>query len=154
VILTGTAINRLLEEPKPAVQVAALVPPTREKRGHRENQVQVTGTQGSNFRLVVRELVRDPLDFSVTLAYEIPGSTRIFRLRRHNGASHSHTNKLEGTRLTGFHVHMATERYQTAGFKEEAYAESTDAYESLSGAIEHMLEAAGFEAQSQGSFGV
>ena len=116
--------------------------------------MQVTGTQGSNFRLVVRKLVRDPLDFSVTLAYEIPGSTRIFRLRRHNGASHWHTNKLEGTRLTGFHVHMATERYQTAGFKEEAYAESTDAYESLSGAIEHMLEVAGFEAQSQGSFGV
>jgi len=154
VILTDETITTLLEESKPAVQVAALVPPTREKRGHRENQVQVTGAQGSNFRLVVRQLVRDPLDFSVLLAYEIPSSTRSFRLRRHNGASHSHTNKLEGTRLTGFHVHMATERYQAAGFKEEAYAESTDAYESLSGAIEHMLEVAGFEAQSQGSFGV
>lgn len=75
---------------------------------------------------------------------------RTKRLRRHNGSSHRHTNRLEGRVVRGFHVHLATERYQLAGLKEDDYAEATSNYGDLAVAIDHMLEAAGFESPSQG----
>jgi hypothetical protein len=41
--------------------------------------------------------------------------------------------------VTGFHVHVATERYQAAGFKEDSYAEATNSYIDLPGAIDTCL---------------
>jgi hypothetical protein len=100
---------------------------------------------------MVRQAILDPDDFSVILGYEPPSSTAIFRLRRHNGPSHDHPNQLEGTLVTGFDVHMATERYQGAGFKEDGYAETTNLYSDLPGAIRHMLSVANFEPPAQTS---
>lgn len=102
---------------------------------------------GSRFRLFARQLTLDPLDLSVILGYEVP-SSRVFRLRRHNGNSHRHTNRLDGEIVRGFHIHMATERYQLAGLKE--YAEATTRYGDLAGAIDHMLDVAGLEPPAQG----
>jgi len=153
-VLDDPTIERLIREPKPSLELARLMSAKR-KRGHRETQVEVEGREGSRFRVIVRQLVLDPLDFSVILAYLPSGSTRAFRLRRHNGNSHEHSNKLERTNIRfDFHVHMATERYQVAGFKEEGYAEPTDAYGDLPGAVAYMLEAAGFEPPTQGSMAV
>jgi hypothetical protein len=53
--------------------------------------------------------------------------------------------------VTGFHVHVATERYQAAGFKEDSYAEATNSYIDLPGAIRHMLNVANFEPPAQTS---
>ena len=153
-VLDDPTIERLTREPKPSLELAQLMSAKR-KRGHRETQIEVEGGEGSRFRVTVRQLVLDPLDFSVILAYLPSGSTRAFRLRRHNGNSHEHSNKLERTNIRfDFHVHMATERYQVAGFKEEGYAEPTDAYGDLPGAVAYMLEAAGFEPPTQGSMAV
>jgi len=149
-VLDDGAIAQLLVEPKPPLELSHLVP-SAAKGMHREAQREVTGTAGSKFRVIVRQLVRDPLDFSVILAYAIPDSNRLFRLRRHNGDSHPHTNKLEGTTITGFHVHLATERYQLAGFREDAFAEAADAYSDLFGAIGAMLDAAAFAPPPQGT---
>ena len=93
-VLDDPTIERLIREPKPSLELAHLMSAKR-KRGHRETQVEVEGREGSRFRVIVRQLVLDPLDFSVILAYLPSGSTRAFRLRRHNGNSHEHSNKLE-----------------------------------------------------------
>jgi len=153
-VLDDPTIERRIREPKPSLELAQLLSAKR-KRGHRETQVEVEGREGSRFRVIVRQLVLDPLDFSVILAYLPSGSTRAFRLRRPNGNSHEHSNKLERTNIRfDFHVHMATERYQVAGFKEEGYAEATDAYGDLPGAVAYMSEAATFEPPTQGSMAV
>jgi hypothetical protein len=49
-------------------------------------------------------------------------------LRRHNGRSHEHTNQIEASTFYDFHIHMATERYQELGMREDAYAEATDRF--------------------------
>jgi hypothetical protein len=43
-----------------------------------------------------------------------------------------------------FHIHQATERYQEAGWYEETYAEPTDRFADLHGAIKCMLKDCGF----------
>ena len=44
-----------------------------------------------------------------------------------------------------FHIHTATERYQEAGYAEEHYAEPTDRYADLSGAIQCLIQDCAFE---------
>ena len=114
--LSDEDIQRLLEERKPLpknyVQRLMLKP----KRGHKEREMQVKGTSGSDFRVIVRQNDLNPLDFSVILAYQAPNSNQFFRLRRYNGKHGEHTNKLEEQRFYNFHVHTATERYQALGF--------------------------------------
>lgn len=147
-LLTDSAIAELLAERKPAISVPDLVPRKVRDR-HVEAHHEFVGDDGSRFRLTVRQLLLDPLDFSVVLMYSVPGTSRQFRLRRCNGDSHLHTNKIERNVIDGFHVHTATERYQAAGFKEDDFAEPTDAYAELFGAIRHMLRTASFDAESQ-----
>lgn len=147
--LSDAQIARLVAERKPTVDHEALNA-GQASAGHRRSTITVQGENGSRFRLFVRQLILDPLDFSVILGYDVPNSNRVFRLRRHNGSSHRHTNRLESQVVHGFHVHLATERYQLAGLKEDDYAEATTSYGDLAGAIHHMLEAAGFESPSQG----
>jgi hypothetical protein len=116
---------------------------TRPKQGHSERELDVEGTSGSSFRLILRQSLVNPLDFSVILVYSIPGTNQLFRLRRHNGKSHEHTNKLEGNTFYDFHEHYATERYQDSGFREDAYAEPTDRFADFEGAITWMIEDCG-----------
>jgi hypothetical protein len=149
-ILSDAQIGDLVAEPKPATTLASLIPQTR-KGMHREARVDLVGRSDSAFRLMVRQATLDPDDFSVILAYEPASSTAIFRLRRHNGSSHDHSNRIEGTLVTGFHVHVATERYQAAGFKEDGYAQATNSYGNLPGAIQQMLDVANFEPPAQTS---
>jgi hypothetical protein len=148
--LSDAQIAGLIAEPKPTVEVKALIP-GKVAAGHRRSTKSVEGTAGSSFRLMVRQAIADPTDFSVILGYEVPQSNRLFLLRRHNGDSHRHPNRLEGTVARGFHIHLATERYQLAGFKEDGYAEATTSYSDLSGAIVHMLAVAAFQPPAQGS---
>lgn len=152
-LLSDARIAELIGEPKPTLELGSLLPPDKRKGAHRERQVQVTGENGSNFRVIVRQTVLDPHDFSVILAYEIPETTGVFRLRRHNGDSHDHPNRIEGDTVRGFHVHIATERYQLAGYHEDGYAEATDAYGDLAGATQHILTAANFEPPAQETLG-
>lgn len=149
--LSDKEIAALIGDPKPEVSLAELLP-KRAKRGHVEQERQVEGRSGAKFHLIVRQNVKVPTDFSVILAYAMPTVHRRFRLRRHNGASHHHSNKLEGNVVEGPHVHFATQRYQEAGFKEDAYAVATDEYTDLLGAINHMLDVACFAKPPQESF--
>ncbi len=75
------------------------------------------------------------LDFSVIIATRLENPNRVFRLRRYNGLSHIHSNKLESQTFFDYHIHSATERYQKLGLHEESYATPTDRYENFEGAI-------------------
>jgi hypothetical protein len=104
IVLTDTEIAQLIAEPKvwPDLSKLELKP----KRGHKERDTAVTGKNGGEFQLILRQSMFNPLDFSVILGYQVPKSTQLFRLRRYNGKNHEHTNKIEGTRFYDFHIHM------------------------------------------------
>jgi hypothetical protein len=117
----------------------------RHKRGHDEREIELTGSNGSRFLLVMRLSQTNILDFSVILAYQVPNTNTSFRLRRYNGKSHEHTNKLEKQIFYGYHIHIATERYQQFGEREDAYAEQTDRFSDLNSAVVCMLDDCGFD---------
>ena len=66
-------------------------------------------------------------------------------MRRHNGKSHEHTNQIEARTFYDFHIHMATERYQELGMREDAYAEATDRFGDFESALRCLLDDGGFE---------
>ena len=112
---------------------------------YKEGTLDVEGGQGNTFCIIVRQQKSIPLDFSVILAVLVPLSDRVFRLRRYNGWTNPHTNRIEREEIEGFHIHFATERYQQRGQKEDGYAEETDRYHNLEGAVQCLIEDANFE---------
>jgi hypothetical protein len=121
------------------------------KRGHEEREIEVKSSDGSEFHLILRQSMHNKLDFSVILAYRLPGSTELFRLRRYNGKHGEHTNRLEAASpFYDFHVHLATARYQELGMAEDTYAEPTDRYSDLDTALQCMLSECGFESAKGG----
>lgn len=150
-LLTDDQIAELVAEPK-ALPVGLDQPglPLRStKVGHKEAQYDLQGSAGDDFRVIVRQSEHSPLDFSVILAYRFRASNRIFRLRRYNGKSHEHTNRIERNSFYDYHIHMATERYQQQGHKEDAYAEPTSRYSDLYGAIDCLIDDCGFQRSGQ-----
>lgn len=117
----------------------------RPKMGHKERELDVKGSDGSDFRLILRQSLLNPLDFSIILAYGPPNSNQLFRLQRYNGKSHEHTNTIERDRFYDFHVHQATERYQQLGANEDAFAEPTDRFSEFHEAVSCMINNCGFE---------
>ncbi len=148
VLLTDNEIADLIGEPKPLPDDFRDRIQTRAKRGHRERELDVTGAAGNAFRIILRESSINPLDFSVILAWMPPQSNTLFRLRRYNGKSHEHTNKIEQETFYDFHVHRATERYQKSGLREDAFAEANPRYQDFAGALRSMMEECGFELPS------
>lgn len=112
----------------------------------------VIGFAQNEFHVILRKSKFNSLDFSAILGVRAPHSNRVFRLRRYNGKSHEHTNKIEGETFYDFHIHMATERYQRLGDREpreDAYAEITGRYGDLTGALDCLLADASFELEGQ-----
>lgn len=144
VTLTDAQIAELIAEPKPLPDDFRRRTTLREKRGHAEAQLDVTGDAGSRFGLIFRRSLTNPLSFSVILGYRPPQSSQIFRLRRYNGKSHEHRNKIEGNQFYDFHVHMATHRYQELGLREDGYAEPSERFADMDGAFECLIDDCGF----------
>jgi hypothetical protein len=118
----------------------------RPKRGHSERELDISSADGTEFRIIIRQSMFNALDFSVILAFRPPKTSQLIRLKRYNGKSHEHENRIEGNNFYGFHIHTATERYQEMGLREDAYAELTDRYADLDSAVRCMLQDCGFEA--------
>jgi hypothetical protein len=142
--LSDDTIESLLAEQKVLPEDFLARLKLKSKQGHKEFEREITGENGSLFRLVFRQSESNPLDFSIILLHLPEGSNLQFRLRRHNGKSHEHTNPIEKNSFYGFHIHMATERYQQSGYREDTYAEETNRYADYYGAIECMLRDCGF----------
>ena len=128
VFLTDKEIQRLINERKQmTVAPDELFRNIKEKRGHIGSEHLIPRPDGSLFIIKIRISNENSLDFSTILGFSPPKSTKLFLLRRYNGKSHEHKNKLEHENVFyDFHIHTATERYQREGTKEEYFAEMTD----------------------------
>lgn len=132
-------IARLLAERKPLPKDFRTQIRLRDKRGHKEQELDIEGVDGNLFRLVLRQSSFNALDFSIILAHCQAATNQVFRLRRYNGKSHEHTNTIESHSFYAFHVHTATERYQELGSREDAYAEPSDRFSDFHTAVRCML---------------
>jgi len=142
--LSDEQIANLVSESKPLPDNYKSLMRTRPKKGHRERDLNIKGTHGNDFRIILRQSEYNALDFSVILAYCPPQTNILFLLRRYNGRSHEHTNSIEEETFYNFHVHHATERYQELGAKEASYAVPTTEYASLEEAIQCLFGECGF----------
>ena len=60
-----------------------------------------------------------------------------------------HTNQIENETFYDFHIHLATERYQDIGAREDAYARPTDRYGTFRGALDCLFRDANFSVPSK-----
>ena len=134
-------ITSLISESKSIpISLAQIGAKVREKRGHKEFDYSIKRSDGSQFILKIRQSLENALAFSVILALQPKDKTELFILRRYNGKNHRHRNRIEGnSAFYEFHIHTATERYQTDGMYEEGFAEVTDRYADLNGAIQCLV---------------
>ncbi|MCY3835610.1 MAG: hypothetical protein OXF83_04110 [Anaerolineaceae bacterium] len=150
VIFTDAEIDKLIKEQKQLLPDWRKHLSLRPRRGHEEFKADFNGESGNEFRLILRHNSINPLDFSVILAVRVPQTNRLFRLRRYNGKSHEHTSSLEKETFYDFHIHTATGRYQKSeNKKEDKYAEVTTRYGDFSGALDCLIEDAGFPSEPQ-----
>lgn len=143
VLLTDQDIARLLAESKCLPVDWKRQLELKPKSGHKEQQIDIAGVDGSLFRLILRQADANPLNFSAILAYSLPGTNQVVRLCRCNGKSHEHTNVIEGDRFYGYHVHLATQRYQELGGDEDGHAEPCEEYTDLQGAVAVLCDRCG-----------
>jgi len=142
--LSDAEIAQLIAEKKKLPATFRVKPNPR--HGHSEQQFDTIGSAGGKFRVSLRESLTNTLAFSAILAYQLPGTNTWFRLRRYNGGAHEHTNRLEGDTISLVsHIHIATERYQDAGHKEDAYAEPSSRFATLAQAAQCLFEDCGFD---------
>lgn len=108
---------------------------------HIRHDYQVASLDGRHeFVLFTRQSTMIVESFSAGLRWRSKTGEEVI-LMRCNGADHSHRNSIERNRFElRRHVHRATERYLAAGRKVESFAEVTDDYQTLDGALHHLLK--------------
>jgi hypothetical protein len=150
ILLTDAEIDALIKEGKPLELGYLSKVQLKAKRGHKERELDLTGEDGSEFRLILRQSLLNALDFSAILAFTPQSSSQIFRLRRYNGKSHEHTNQIEKETFYDFHLHYATERYQASGLREDAFAQVTHRYGDFQGALNCLIQDCGLVLPANG----
>lgn len=133
-------IQAFLAEPKPLPENYERHLRLRNKRGHKEQELEIKGEGDHVFRLILRQCDINKFDFSVILGVIPQGSNQLFRLCRYNGKSHEHTNIIENQTFYDYHIHTATERYQALGMKEDAFAEPTSRFSDFRSAYYCIIE--------------
>ena len=139
--ITDAQIKEYIKEKKTLPQ--NFKPIFKERNGQNCFEKEIIGDSGNIFKIIIRQSKFNSLDFSVIFSVLINGV--LFRIRRYNGDSHDHTNKIERETIDGFHIHMATERYQENGFKEEGFAEKTTRYNDWQTALKVMITENNFQ---------
>lgn len=93
----------------------------------------------THFELFVRQNLKIQDDFSCGLLWLLPSGETV-TLVRYNGSGHRHRNPIENQSFEyQCHVHRASERYVTTNKKPETFAEPTDRYQTLNGALDCLL---------------
>ena len=114
------------------------------------NSLYIIGENGNRFRIITNLNKKYPSDFSVILAVIDPKTGVAFRILRYNGMpKRPHNNKIEKQKIYGYHIHFATARYQERGYDEDTYAEETDRYNNLEGALQCLIQDANFKLPAQ-----
>ena len=144
--LTDNEIRCLIDEPKEINHSAhALLHGMKTKSGreasHSQNTFRFERNNGEGEWFIYLRLNNENLlDFSCGLGLIPKEKRKAFTLRRYNGKSHSHTNRLENQKtFYDFHIHQATEKYQKSPYSDEHYAEPTARYTDIYGAFESLL---------------
>ena len=140
ITLGDKEISGLLQEKKQFPDNYETLFQTKDKKGHKEQEFSIPRGDGSQFKVILRQNQINLLDFSLILGYVPPKKTNVFRLRRYNGKSHQHSNKIEKETFYNFHIHQATERYQMAGFEEDGYAVACAEYVDAQGALDCFIK--------------
>ena len=114
------------------------------KDGHEQYNYKVTALDGSEhgFEIYKRQNMREGMedDFSCGINY-LTSNGESLTLKRYNGPNHNHSNQLEKVKTGyGCHIHIATEKYIKANKKTEGFAELTNRYNTVNGAL-HCLVA-------------
>lgn len=92
-----------------------------------------------NFNIYMRQAMMDEDNFSCGISLTVDGNSDI-TLARYNGSNHVHVNKCDGRRFDfECHIHEANEKSLKASKKIENYAEPTNRYTNLQGAIQCVL---------------
>ncbi|MDO8785305.1 MAG: hypothetical protein Q7J12_03720 [Syntrophales bacterium] len=82
-ILSEQEIGHLISEKKPLPGDYSAKIQVRPKRGHKERELDLKGDGGDDFRIILRQSMINPLDFSIILAFRLPQSNILFRLLRY-----------------------------------------------------------------------
>jgi hypothetical protein len=92
------------------------------------------------FEIFSRQSSKIADSFSCGLLWISPNGEPV-TLIRYNGMNHPHKNPLEGEQFEfRCHIHRATERYIAANKKAEGFAEKTDRYHTLNGALQCLVQ--------------
>lgn len=137
-VLSDAQIQTLLDVPKRIVNPGARV---KTQRGSELTNYDAVGDDGSQFKIYVRQNKRIAENFSCGLLFIVESGDTV-TLTRYNGNDHVHSNPLDSVaprHAMECHIHRATERYIAAGRKAEHYAETTDRYTDLQGAVRALL---------------
>ena len=93
-----------------------------------------------DWQIYLRQNKKNALDFSYGIEFLPKGRNQAFKLRRYNGKSHQHSNKLEKeSPFYNFHIHQTTGKYQKSSYNVDHYAVPTDRYTDLRGALKCLL---------------
>lgn len=82
-ILNDQEIEHLIKEKKPLPKDYSAKIQVRPKRGHKERELDLKGDGGDDFRIILRQSIINPLDFSIILAFRPLQSNILFRLLRY-----------------------------------------------------------------------
>jgi hypothetical protein len=136
-IITDALVESLISMPKSISNPSSR---WRVEGRYKRREYDLMGPAGERFSIFLRQNVKPGMedDFSAGIRF-IALDGNAITLRRYNGP-HDHLNRLERTR-TGIssHIHLATERYYTAGLKPDGFAEATDRYISFETACQCLL---------------
>lgn len=108
---------------------------------HRRRDFRVVSDDGEHrFALFTRQSTKIAEGFSAGLLWHSKTGEDVMLLRC-NGSDHPHPNFLEHERIEyQCHVHLATERYIQANRRIEGYAQGTETYHTLAGALHHLVQ--------------
>ncbi len=140
IYFTDNEIESLMAEEKVFNGTIEDILAFKESDGHKRASIEMKRSDGAKFIVKLRQSLQNINDFSAIFAFQPKGSNKDFKLRRYNGKNQEHTNKLEGNKFYGFHIHIATQRYQDAGKKEESYAEKTTRFGDIKSALKCLLQ--------------
>lgn len=129
-LLTDDDISTLIALPK---QVSNPTVRWQEKPGHQQRNYKLVGGNYI-FELYQRQNLFDKNDFSCGLKVIKPNGQPL-TLLRHNGSSHIHRDI-----VFLCHIHKATHKNIAAGKKPDSYAEPTNRYRSLDGALACLVD--------------
>jgi len=136
--LTDDKIAALIVMPKRVTN-----PGARRKVNSKHEQVNyyaIGNDDETAFQIFARQSIKIAESFSCGLLWISPSGETV-TLVRYNGTNHPHENPLESERFEFLcHIHKATERYIAVNKKPETYAEKTDRYRTLNGAINCLLK--------------